>query len=221
MPFHDIFSSKREIKKENQSSTIIIDIHEKNSLIPAELSRLSIPFEFQNLPIGDYLINNIAIERKTFQDLQSSIISKRIFAQIKNLQQHTSPLLIIEGFSSLKEQLLHENALRGFFLSLALKDKIPFVFTENEKDTALYLSLLARKQTKKEISIRPSKIALTKKQQIQFILEGFPHVGPVRAKKLLEKFNSLKNIINASESELQEILEKRAKEFKELIDSLF
>jgi len=35
---------------------------------------------------------------------------------------------------------------------------------------------------------------------------------------LLKKFSSLKNTINASEEELQKILGKRTKDFKELIE---
>jgi ERCC4-type nuclease len=39
----------------------------------------------------------------------------------------------------------------------------------------------------------------------------------VKAKSLLARFHSLKNIINASESELQEILGNKTKEFMQLI----
>ena len=41
--------------------------------------------------------------------------------------------------------------------------QIPIIFTLNEKDTAKYLNVLAKKQTKSESSIRASKIFLSEK----------------------------------------------------------
>ncbi len=217
--FHDIFSSKKETPS-SKAQTIIIDIHEKNSLVPAELSRLEIPFRFEHLEVADYIISNIAIERKTIQDLKSSIISKRIFDQIKNLKQYPSSLIMIEGLQEdlTNNEILHENAMRGFLLSLALQEKISLIITKNERDSAHYLSLLARKKPSSDISLRPTRLPETREEQLQFILEGFQGIGPVIAKKLLIKFKSLKNIFNASEQELQDILGKRAKDFRSLLE---
>ncbi len=220
MPFHDIFSKKEASSSKIPSAKITIDIHEKNSLVPAELSLLNIPYEFQPLKVGDYLINNVAIERKTLSDLQQSIINKRIFSQLEEIKQYPSQLLIIENNQNelSKKNILHENALRGFFLSAALIHKIPIIFTQNEKDTALHLSVLAKKQQNENFSRRPSKLAFSREEQLQFILEGFPHIGPATAKALMKRFHSIKNIINASEEDLQEILGKKTKEFKNLLD---
>ena len=48
----------------------------------------------------------------------------------------------------------------------------------------------------------------------QFIIEGFPGIGPMNAKKLLERFKTIKEIVNASEEELKEILGKKSEVFK-------
>ncbi len=218
MTFHDIFSSKKEPTKP-KAQTIIIDIHEKNSFVPAELAKINTPFQFEHLEIGDYLINALAIERKTLNDLQSSLISKRLITQLQNLQQYEQRLLVIEGNIESSQHILHENALRGLLLSIPLDFQIPCIFTTNEKDTALYLSLLARKKPSQERSLRPSRIASTKEEQIQFILEGFPHIGPATTKALLNKFHTLKNIFNASEHELEEILGKKTQDFLQLLNS--
>lgn len=220
--FHDIFSKeKTPIKKNPKLSKIIIDIHEKNSLVPSCLSSLNIPYEFQHLEIGDYLINSIALERKTISDLKSSIISKRIFEQLKNIKQYSSLLLIIEGSQSslCNNEILHENAIRGFLLSLIRENQIPFILTENEKDTASYLSLLARKNNSPQISFRHKKLLSSPKEQALFILEGFPGIGPAKSKSLLSKFKSLKNTFNASEEELRDILGKESQEFISLLES--
>mgnify|MGYP001616828780 FL=1 len=94
------------------------------------------------------------------------------------------------------------------------------IFTYDEVDTAKYISVLSRKE-KKDISFRASKIFLNDKEQLQFILEGFPNVGSKKTQKLLEKFGSLKEIFNASVEELEAILGKRAGEFRKLITKSF
>lgn len=210
MTFFKIFSRKKE--KQDEKIEVIIDHREKNSLMPSELIKLNFKIQFQQLPLGDYIVKNTIIERKTFQDLQSSIINKRIFKQLKDLPKDNS-LLIIEGSDKI---FIHENALRGFLLSLATEYKIPFIFSKNESDTARYLLLLAKKE-KKETSLRQFRTLMSKSENQQFILEGFPNIGPKTAKKLLEHFKSLSNIFNASEEELQPILKSKTQSFKSIL----
>jgi len=213
----DIFS-KRKIADEKLK--IEVDHREKNSLVVSELVKLGFEISWAQLPVADYIVNGVAIERKTISDLKSSVIDKRIISQLLELKQYERKFLLVEGI--LKEDLynsgMHENAFRGFLLSVALDFEVPIIFTYDEKDTAKYISVLARKKEKGLQGIRASKILLSKEEQIQFILEGFPNVGAVKAKKLIEKFGSLFNIFNASVEELAEVLGKRAGEFKELVD---
>lgn len=213
----NIFSSK---KIEEEKLKIQVDNREKNSLVPSYLVKHGFEIEYKQLPIADYIIKDIAIERKTISDLKSSIINRRIFDQLKELKQHPTHLLLIERIldEDLYNSAIHENALRGFLLSVALEFHTPIIFTHNEEDTAKYLYILAKKDKSTQPSFRASKIALSKEEQIQFILEGFPHVGPTKAKKLLEKFKTLNNIFIASEEELREILGIRAKDFKSYLD---
>ncbi len=217
MTFFNIFSQKKETEEKIK---ILVDHREKNSLIPAELLHHNLLVEWTHLSVADYLVRDVAIERKTISDLKSSIINKRIFAQLQEIKQYPFYLLIVEGLASqdLYADGIHENAMRGFLTTVALKYQVPMIFTQDEEDTAKYIAVLAKKQVSKEISLRPAKISRSKEQQQQFILEGFPNIGPVKAKALLKKFSSLKNTINASEEELQKILGKRTKDFKELIE---
>lgn len=214
MAFFNIFSTEKTPKKEK--STIIIDNREKNSLVPSELAKLNFNIKFEQLPLGDYILNNTMIERKTLSDLQSSIINKRIFSQLKDLQQ-TNSILIIEGNKANNDKIIHPNALKGFLLSLSTDYKIPFIFSDNEKETALYISLLAKKPINKEISLRQSRSSLSTEEQKQFILEGFPGIGPTTAKKLLKEFKSLKNIFNAKEEDLEKVLGKKLSSFRSLL----
>lgn len=218
MTFHNIFS-KKEINENKPKSRIIVDHREKNSLVPSELVNIGFNIEFQSLQVGDYLIKNTPIERKTISDLKSSIINKRVFEQIRNLKANQG-ILLIEGIEAedIYKGIIHENALRGFFLSLAIESQVPFIFTKNEKDTAKYLSVLEKKKENPETSIRHSRIMPTRKEQLQFILEGFPNIGPAKAKALIKRFRSIKEIVNSDEEALNEILGSRTLEFMQLLD---
>ena len=213
MPFFNIFSKKQPSPEKKLK--IIVDNREKNSLVIPELLNQNFEIEYKQLPVADYLINNIAIERKTIQDLKSSIINKRIMQQLLELKQYPSHLLLIEGFSdeNIYAPPLHENAIRGFLLSIALEFQTPMIFTQNAKDTVKYFSIIAKKKPSSEPSLRPSKIFLSENEQAQFILEGFPGIGPKTAQLLLEKFKTIKNIINAPEEEIKSLLGKKANNF--------
>lgn len=218
MPFIDIFSKRKESKKENKIK-IIIDNREKQSLVASQLASLGFQIQFEQLKVGDYLVNDVAVERKTISDLKSSIINKRIIQQLLELKQYPKNLLIVEGISDedIYSGIIHENALRGFLISVALEFQVPIIFTQNEKDTARYLAVLAKKSPKKDFSLRASKLFKSKEDRLQFILEGFPNIGPVTAKKLISRFKTLKSIINASEEELKPILGKKTQEFLDLL----
>lgn len=225
-PILNIFSKKEIKKKKNKNKIkVIVDYREKNSLVISELINLGCEIEMKNLPVADFLIKNIAIERKTVSDFVSSMINKRLLRQLEELKQYTSRLLIIEGID--EQELyndentgINSNAIRGFLLSILLRYKIPILLTKNYEDTAKFILLLAKKQ-KKEISLRAMKKTLNKKERLQFILEGFPSIGPKTAKKLLSHFDTLKNIINASEEELKELISKKAEVIKNLVDESY
>jgi len=220
---HNIFSKKKFKKKSSkQKPKIIADIHEKNSLIISELKNSNqIDLEIKSLKIADYLIGETAIERKTISDFISSMLNKRLIIQLKQMQKYKKNLLIIEGefFNSLKEKTnLHPNSIRGFILSILNNYHVPIIFTQNYEDTTQYLITLAKKQIKTtaQISLH-SRIPKTIPEQKQYVLESFPNIGPATSKKLLKKFKTIKNIFNASEGELEEILKRKTNNFIELI----
>lgn len=213
----DIFSNKKE--KVLKRGKIEIDHREKNSGVPAELMGMGFEVAWKQLPVGDYIVNGVVIERKTVSDFKSSIVNKRIIGQLLELKQFDKSFLIVEGIidEDVYSGGIHENAFRGFLLSVVLDYGIGIVFTHDFKDSAKYIDVLARRKEKGELGIRPGKILMSDGEQVQFILEGFPNIGAVKAKGLIEKFGSLEKIFGASVEELEEVLGKKAKEFRELI----
>jgi Fanconi anemia group M protein len=202
-------------------SKIIIDNRERNSLVPSELIKMEIPIEFQQLKVGDYIINNTVIERKTISDFVSSMINKRLFKQLEEMSQYPQQLLLIEGSQEELERTgINPNAIRGFLLTITLKFKVSIIFTKDQEETATYLKILWNKK-EKSMSFNVSKRNLTKDERLSFILEGFPNIGPKKSKDLLKEFKTIQNVLNASEEALKKVLGKRAPEFREICEREF
>ena len=182
---------------------------------------LDFKINFKQLPVADYLVNNVAIERKTVSDLKSSIKNKRIISQLLEIKQYPQHFLILEGFFSEEAYNsigLHENAFRGLLLSIILDHQVPIIYTKDEKDTAKFIYILAKKQTKTEFPLRASKITLTDKEQLQFILEGFPNIGPTTAKKILKHYKTLNALANSYLEELKDLIGKKSEELHRLLN---
>ncbi|MEK6848789.1 MAG: ERCC4 domain-containing protein [Nanoarchaeota archaeon] len=218
MTFHNIFDKNNSDNSAIIKEKILItaDYREKNSFVIAELFELNIACDFKQLPIGDFIVKNIVIERKTVSDFLSSMLNRRLLTQLEELQQQENKFLLIEGleenqlYGETEKEGIAPNAIRGFLLSILLKYKIPIIYTKNARDTAAYLSVLAKKEETSHLSYRQTKRSLNTSEQLQYILEGFPGIGPATAKKLLANFKTLKNIINANAADLEKVIGKKA-----------
>ncbi len=215
--------SKKEIKRTiKMPEKIIIDYREKNSLVYSYLIKNGFEIEFKELKIGDYIVKDVVIERKTIQDFLNSMINQRLIKQIEELKQYENKMIIIEGISEKdlyneSQEGVNSNAIRGFLLSITLKHKIPIIFSKNPEDTAKFIEILSKKK-EKEINLNAKKKTLNKKDQLQFIIESFPGVGPKKARKLLERFGNIQNIILAPTESLKEILGTQAENIREIIE---
>ena len=221
MSFINPFAKTNKKSKKTNTKiipTIIADVHEKNSLIISELkSNKDINLDIKPLKIGDYLIGKTIIERKTTNDFVSSMINKRLIQQLRQMQKYKSQLLIIEGDFESLYRLKNSNSIRGFILSLS--NQLPIIFTQDSEDTAKYLITLAKQQLKPKIeSTLHSRIPKTIQEQKQYILEAFPGIGPATSKKLLKEFKTLADVLTATTEDLEKIIRKKAKDFKNLLE---
>jgi Fanconi anemia group M protein len=83
---------------------------------------------------------------------------------------------------------------------------VPVLYTKHAKDTAGLLAVIAKREQDKgrDYSLHSNK-PLTLKEQQEFLVSSLPGVGLNTAKMLLEKFGSIKKLVNASEEELIEM----------------
>lgn len=212
---------------------IICDHRENASSVLSELSSLStqdiqVNLVMEQLSVGDYqLAEDVVIERKTLSDLESSIIDGRIFNQLQELSLIKRSALIIEGdpFLLYKSKRINGKAIIGLITSVGLNYRVPIFFTKNQKETALFLYIMAKKEqilngNSSENKLRYSKTKMSASQFQLFIMQSFPDVGPTLAKSILKEFKSLKNIANAKKDALLSI-EKLGPKKAEKIKYLF
>ena len=214
--------------KKEEIPVVFADTREGNSKVIRHLSEMEIDVKVQAMAVGDYQVSDeVVIERKTAKDFVDSIVDKRLFKQARSLmEEFKRPLIILEG-DDLYNGMINPNAIRGSIASIALDFGISIIPTRNAQDTAAMIKRIAiREQSgeKTPIQIRTDKKPVNLWEQQLFIIESLPNIGPVNAKNLLEHFGTVANIINASESQLQEVEgigKKTAANIRKVVDSKY
>ncbi|MBE6508963.1 MAG: DEAD/DEAH box helicase [Methanobrevibacter sp.] len=215
-------------KNENDFPIVYADSREGNSKVIRHLTEMEIDVKVHSMAVADYQVSDeVAIERKTAKDFVDSLIDKRLFKQAKELsEEFKHPIMILEG-DDLYNGMVNPNAIRGSLASIAIDFGISIIPTRNAQDTAAMIKRIAVREQNGErtpIQIRTDKKPVSLLEQQLFIVESLPNIGPVNAKNLLQHFGSVANVLNASESELQEVEgigKKTAENIRKVIDSKY
>ncbi len=205
---------------------MVIDERERKSGIPDLLKQIGVKVEMMNLPVGDYIVApETIVERKSISDFISSVFDGRLFDQCNRLKEHFEhPCIIIEGNVD-EIDTIAENPLvfYGAMSSVVLDFKIPVIPTPTASHTAkLLVSMCARQGTVKGPFLKKIRKSGDLKQQQLSILCSLPGVGEKLATRMLEKFGSTSNSLNASYVELSKISgmgEARAQKIRKILDA--
>jgi DNA excision repair protein ERCC-4 len=217
---------------------IVVDEREKNSQIPHLLKIMGVFVDYEQLKVGDYIVSSeTAIERKTIHDLINSIYDGRLFVQCSELINHYSkPFIIIEGnITDLdnREKMDFDSKLivdkiriaYDTLIKIALDFRIPILYTPSIYYTAELLIHLASNPLKnKDDGPLLKKIKKSNPFYIQqlYVLTSLPGIGPKLATRLLEKFHSPNNVLNASIADLARVPglgNMRAEKIRRLLDT--
>lgn len=205
-PLTEFMHSKKQVKQKHLDIKIYVDYRERSGDITNILKENNIEIVLDQLPIGDYVLGDYVIERKTMEDLASSIIDGRLFKQLRTLRDSAGkPILIIEGNLIDFTKKLDLNIYTGTILSIIDDFNIPLLITTGSKETAEFLVTLAKRLSSprdKYVKLRFDKKPLDIKEIQRFVLAGIPGINTVLADKLLQKFGSLLAIANASLDDL-------------------
>ena len=204
---------------------IIIDERERKSGIPKLLKSIGVNVEIKTLPIGDYIVSHeTVVERKSINDLISSIFDGRLFDQCNRLKEHFQfPIILLEGDVDEIESIT-ENPLvfYGALSTIAIDYKIPIIPTPNASHTAkLLVSLSSRKESIKGPLLKKIKKSNDVQKQQLSVLCSLPGVGEKIGIRMLEKFESPLKVLSSSTKDLAKIPglgESRAKKIKKMLE---
>lgn len=219
------FQNKPAVSKNYKVS---VDYREKGSLVMKELLKNGVNIDLQQLDVGDFALSkDLVIEYKTLKDFVDSIIDKRIIEQARNLSNVRKPVIIIEGEQNIYEQRrIHPNAIRGMITTLALNFNISMIRTKDYLDTTHYITLLAEREynPKNDGWTAHSAKPVTQKEMQEYLVASLPGIGSKLAPHLLKEFETIENIINATEKDLKKvdlIGNKKAKNLKNLFEKKY
>lgn len=170
------------------------------------------------------------VQRKTVKDLVASVLDGRLAKEMGQMQQLAGKYLIIEGTltwttshsaqgtggdlltlttsSRYGTTNVTRRQLRGIVWSVQNKG-VHVEYTRNSPDTAAHLSMLhewSRKEGHSSLTRRPSPVGKwgtpSNREYGEWVLQGFPGVGPELAKNIWDKFGGVPLQWTASAKEL-------------------
>ncbi|MGI0072968.1 MAG: ERCC4 domain-containing protein [Nitrosotalea sp.] len=205
---------------------MVVDERERKSGIPDLLKEVGVKVELKNLPIGDYIVaSETVVERKSVYDFISSVFDGRLFDQCNRLKEHyENPAIIIEGNIDEIDKIT-ENPLvfYGAISSVVLDFKIPVVPTPNASHTAkLLIAMCARQGSMKGPFLKKIRKSGDLNNQQLSVLCSLPGVGEKLATRMLERFGSPNNSLNASAADLSKIKgmgDARAHKIRKILDA--
>ncbi|MCC6738910.1 MAG: nuclease [Planctomycetia bacterium] len=185
--------------------TIEIDAREEASGIPRLLAeRFSVPVRVRPLPVGDYVLGGLAVERKTSLDLARSIADGRAFDQARRLADaFPRAALVVEGLFPPPACDGREESYFGALAQLSWSFGLRVFPPRFPLDTAILLQRFAEAEFDRAAA-RPAKVDERRfckprhaTDRRLFLLQGFFGVGPERARNLLHAFGSLRSVFCA------------------------
>jgi len=217
---------------------MIIDSREKDQELIGYLEKFGAHLHKDTFEIGDIGILgkiSFAIEHKSVDDLAKSLADGRLFKQIKDMVDmarvegdNLQPVLLLIG------DIWKLWKIRGYDMwqIAALLNSIQFawgvqiIYAHNNMFAAVRLVSLARKyqmtdEKKKEHPMRfGAKRKMKPIDEARYVLEGFPGISVVRARKILEHYKTLGEALDAMRSgtitEVDKIGPKTAEEVKKV-----
>lgn len=204
---------------------IVCDNREQPGQVVKHLSQLGAKVETRNLDVADFILSDrIVVERKTPEDLASSLVDGRLFDQLVRLKDYPRPILILEGDGIQTTRNIAPEAIMGALASVTVDYGIPIMSTRDAQETARFLLAVAKREQGREgrrIAVRPTTGTKDAHAMRVHVLASLPRVSEVRAEALLDRFGSVVGVLTATASELAEvggIGPKIAQDLRDLLD---
>jgi Fanconi anemia group M protein len=196
----DSFAHEKE-EPVSEKVTVFVDNRELRSRVSEYLRELNVEVIEKQLTVADYVVSDrVAVERKSVNELASSIYTNRLFDECSRLKEaYEIPLLVLEGYMPVifKMRKINEGSIWGALTSIAIQLRLPIVPTPDSKRTARFIERLAyseQAKTRRPVIIRPREKTITLAQQQQYLICGLPNVGVTLADSLLSAMQTPYNV---------------------------
>ena len=205
---------------------LIIDSRETEksklyTLVEQKAKKLNIKTDKRWLEIGDYVFDDVCFEAKSTIDFLGSVMSKRLWTQLDNMDRHYNHCIVII-YGSIDEAVMNiiENSksnmpiksravmLRNKFLGALGRitldtDAKPFWVASEEEASQIITSICKIKPMKRE-TIRPELLKRISTDDLRLdMLTSIKGVSHNKAKELIKQFGSIMEIGECSAYELQ------------------
>lgn len=189
---------------------ILVDAREASGGVPRLLLERGALVKTASLPVGDYAPSErVRVERKTAADFVASLRDGRLFDQAERLAEAGAGVLLIEGDVSEITARVTPGSYFGALGSLVGSHALTVLTLPDASATAEFLLALARHERSEGRSSpaaqRLVKRASSGREELRFLLEGVPGVGPVLADRILDRFGSVATVAAASVEQLREV----------------
>jgi len=162
------------------------------------------------------------IERKTITDLISSVVSGRLWMQLQRLKEMENdfdgkfvPVLIIEGGDYILKRIMKDRYDRDWLLGVEVGEinlGVYVIRTNSLSETVKVLEKYKESvdgKRRNTVVFKRTRILNSEENEVYAVLCGVNGIGGVKARKLLSRFKTVKNVFNADKDELIEILGKK------------
>ena len=215
---------------------LVIDSRENSEFyndVIKECIKLNIMNEKQCLEIGDYVFNDVFFEAKSSIDFFQSVINRRLWNQLDNMDRHYEHcILIIHGsihealqykkYTQLNvpEQLLR-NKFYGALGKITLDTDVKLFWTEGPKKAAKILTTICKMRPMEREVIKPSLLKRITTDDLRInMLGSIKGISETKAQMLIDEFGSLMEIGEATIEELSKLDGIGTTIAKRIIDTL-
>ena len=207
---------------------LVIDSRERAGsklvgLVEAKAKSMNISFEKKWIEVGDYVYDDVCFEAKSAIDFLGSVMSKRLWTQIDNMDRcYKTNIVIIYGsmadaINNLKSNtkskipeparsIMLSNKFLGGIGKIILDTDVKPVWVRNEEDAAKIITAVCKMKPIDREAIRPEVFRRIATDDLRIdVLVGIKGVSAKKAKELLKKFGSISEIAHHSAIEIAEI----------------
>jgi len=138
----------------SKAITVICDDREPKSMDMIADTVEGITFERKRLKTGDYIYENICVERKEINDFCGSIMDGRLESQVKKMKEDfPHNFIIVVGRIKDRTSDIHENCILGKMTSLIVKHDMTLLFVDDEFQFCFVLKSLIKKTLDKNSKV--------------------------------------------------------------------